>query len=203
MGKADAAGWAVRIRGRYRQAETQARRAQRVAPGLLAVRERGCRTPYQHCIFSHTVLIISIAVAQQTGTRPHSARSRGPNAGLLGTKPPIGHALRGARGNYLACEPVGWPHVEAQGRRRVTTACESTNPLRGGESLSTCHPVGKGGLRVKFPRVQDRNYREKGRWPSRAKIFRFALASTTPNSRSNASPFSYDASNTFGRSRPP
>ena len=42
MGEADAAGWAVRIMGRYRQAETQARRAQRVAPGLLAVRERGC-----------------------------------------------------------------------------------------------------------------------------------------------------------------
>ena len=35
------AGWAIRIRWRYRQAEIQARRTQRVAPGLLALARAG------------------------------------------------------------------------------------------------------------------------------------------------------------------
>ena len=119
---------AVSIRGRYRQAETpgsaRTARSTRTAGGTRAGMPNTISTLY---VFTYHALI-STAVAQQTSTRPHSARSRGPNAGLLGTKPPIGHASHGARGNYLACEPVGWPHVEAQGRRRVTTACQSTNP---------------------------------------------------------------------------
>lgn len=51
---------------------------------------------------------------------------QGPYTGPPGRKPSVGRACEGTWGNYPACEPVGWPFVDAQGGRRVTTACLST-----------------------------------------------------------------------------